>query len=80
MNEELLCLTFGKYGPLASVKIMWPRTDEEKSRNRMCGFVAFMCRADGGEALDALNGSFLMYLLSHFPNPSYSNVMTDNSS
>eukprot|EP00117_Sycon_ciliatum_P015546 scpid41385/ scgid15341/ U2 snRNP-associated SURP motif-containing protein; 140 kDa Ser/Arg-rich domain protein; U2-associated protein SR140 len=60
MNEELLCLTFGKFGPLASVKIMWPRTDEEKARNRMCGFVAFMCREDGGKALDALNGKEVM--------------------
>ena len=47
---------FGKYGPLASVKIMWPRTDEEKSRNRNCGFVAYMLRKDGEKALKSLNG------------------------
>lgn len=35
---------FGKYGPLASIKIMWPRTDEEKARGKNCGFVAFMNR------------------------------------
>ena len=29
----------GKYGAIASVKVMWPRTEEEKRRNRNCGFV-----------------------------------------
>ena len=47
---------FGKYGPLASVKIMWPRTEEEKARNRNCGFVAYMRRKDGEKALNALKG------------------------
>lgn len=49
---------FGKYGPLASIKIMWPRSDEEKSRGRNCGFVAFMNRRDGDRAMKALNGRF----------------------
>jgi hypothetical protein len=44
MNEQELCKVFGKFGPLASVKIMWPRTTEEKARGRLCGFVAFMKR------------------------------------
>lgn len=58
---------FGKYGPLASVKIMWPRTEEEKARNRNCGFVAYMRRKDGEKALNALKGwtkfsfSFLVF-------------------
>lgn len=47
---------FGKYGPLASIKIMWPRSDEEKARQRNCGFVAFMSRKDGERALKNLNG------------------------
>lgn len=47
---------FGKYGPLASVKIMWPRTEEEKSRNRNCGFVAYMRRKDGDKAIKDLSG------------------------
>lgn len=50
---------FGKYGPLASVKIMWPRTEEEKARNRNCGFVAYMRRKDGEKALNALKGQIL---------------------
>ncbi|KAL8618876.1 hypothetical protein ACOMHN_000883 [Nucella lapillus] len=56
MTETQLCEVFGKYGPLASVKIMWPRTDEERSRGRNCGFVAFMNRKDGERALNALRG------------------------
>lgn len=56
---------FGKYGPLASIKIMWPRSDEEKARQRNCGFVAFMSRKDGERALKNLNGkiTFLGLLL-----------------
>ncbi|CAG2113273.1 unnamed protein product [Medioppia subpectinata] len=60
MTEPQLCQLFGKYGPLASVKIMWPRSDEERSRNRNCGFVAFMNRKDGERALKTLNGKEIM--------------------
>lgn len=34
-----------------SVKIMWPRTPEEKSRNRHSGFVCFVNRPDAEDAL-----------------------------
>lgn len=51
---------FGKYGPLASVKIMWPRSEEEKSRGRNCGFVAFMSRKDAERALRGLSGKDVM--------------------
>lgn len=57
MNEEMLCQEFGRFGPLASVKIMWPRTDEERARERNCGFVAFMNRRDAERALKNLNGN-----------------------
>ncbi|XP_047205507.1 U2 snRNP-associated SURP motif-containing protein isoform X1 [Girardinichthys multiradiatus] len=60
MNEEMLCQEFGRYGPLASVKIMWPRTDEERARERNCGFVAFMNRRDAERALKNLNGKIIM--------------------
>ncbi|XP_028833766.1 U2 snRNP-associated SURP motif-containing protein isoform X2 [Denticeps clupeoides] len=60
MNEEMLCQEFGRYGPLASVKIMWPRTDEERARDRNCGFVAFMTRRDAERALKHLNGKMIM--------------------
>lgn len=51
---------FGKYGPLASIKIMWPRSEEERARGRNCGFVAYMSRRDAERALRALNGKDVM--------------------
>uniref|UniRef100_A0A3P8WXF8 Zgc:163098 n=1 Tax=Cynoglossus semilaevis TaxID=244447 RepID=A0A3P8WXF8_CYNSE len=60
MNEEILCKEFGKYGPLASVKIMWPRTDEERCRTSNRAFVAFMTRKDAERALAALDGKTIM--------------------
>ncbi|XP_058483040.1 U2 snRNP-associated SURP motif-containing protein [Solea solea] len=60
MNEEILCKEFGKYGPLASVKIMWPRTDEERCRTSNRAFVAFMTRRDAERALAALDGKVVM--------------------
>ena len=60
MNEEQLCEVFGKFGPLASVKVMWPRTEEERARGRNCGFVAFMNRRDSERALHNLEGTDVM--------------------
>lgn len=56
VNENQLCDIFGKFGPLASIKIMWPRTDEERARNRNSGFVAYMSRIDAERALKNLTG------------------------
>ncbi|XP_060536937.1 U2 snRNP-associated SURP motif-containing protein isoform X2 [Cylas formicarius] len=56
ISEPQLMEIFGRYGPLASIKIMWPRSDEEKARGRNCGFVAYMSRKDGERALKSLNG------------------------
>lgn len=60
MTEQQLCEVFGKFGPLASIKIMWPRTEEERSRGRNCGFVAYMNRKDGDRAMNALMGKFML--------------------
>ncbi|KAG0268532.1 U2 snRNP-associated SURP domain-containing protein [Actinomortierella ambigua] len=56
VNEEQLCMEFAKYGPIASIKIMWPRTQEEIDRNRNCGFVSFMERQDAAQALKDMDG------------------------
>ncbi|KAK3152304.1 hypothetical protein QOZ80_2BG0157050 [Eleusine coracana subsp. coracana] len=56
VDENFLLRTFGRFGPIASVKIMWPRTEEENRRQRNCGFVAFMNRADGQTAKDEMHG------------------------
>ena len=42
VNEDVLKKEFGRFGPLASVKIMWPRDDDQRRRGRNCGFVAYM--------------------------------------
>ncbi|XP_014215051.2 U2 snRNP-associated SURP motif-containing protein [Copidosoma floridanum] len=60
ITEQQLMEIFGRFGPLASIKIMWPRSDEEKARQRNCGFVAFMSRRDGERALKNLNGRDIM--------------------
>ena len=62
MSEQQLCELFGRYGPLASVKIMWPRTDDERARGRNCGFVAFMNRKDGERALNSIKGKIVSFL------------------
>lgn len=44
-------------GDLYSVKIMWPRTPEERARNRHTGFVCFMNRSDAEDAMRACDES-----------------------
>lgn len=60
ITEQQLMEIFGRYGPLASIKIMWPRSEEEKQRGRNCGFVAYMSRIDAERALRCLNGRDVM--------------------
>ena len=45
VDEEVLKKEFGRFGPIASVKIMWPRDDDQRRRGRNSGFVAFMVSA-----------------------------------
>lgn len=56
IDESFLLRTFGRFGPIASVKIMWPRSDDEKRRARNSGFVAFMKRKDAEAAKDEMSG------------------------
>jgi RNA recognition motif-containing protein len=51
VTEEMLLDLFSKFGPVNSVKVMWPRTEEEKIRKRNCGFVSFVYRRDAEDAL-----------------------------
>lgn len=45
VTEDILMETFGRYGPLASVKVMWPRNEEERAtKMHNSGFVGFMVR------------------------------------
>ncbi|CAG9462980.1 unnamed protein product [Pedinophyceae sp. YPF-701] len=56
VDEGILLREFGHYGPIASVKVMWPRCEEEVRRGRNTAFVAFMRREDAEKALEGLNG------------------------
>lgn len=51
VTEELLCEIFGKFGEINSIKILWPRTDEEKIRKKNCAFVSYKKRSDASDAL-----------------------------
>jgi U2-associated protein SR140 len=62
VTEDLIMKTFGKFGPVSSVKVMWPRTEEEKGKTRLCGFVNMMHRRDAEAARDGLNNKDLMGL------------------
>jgi hypothetical protein len=45
VTEDILMETFGRYGPLASVKVMWPRLEEDRATKvHNSGFVGFMVR------------------------------------
>ncbi len=59
-NEDLIARTFTVHGAIASVKIMWPRTDEERARERNSGFVQFMERRSAERAKNALDGTTLL--------------------
>lgn len=50
VTEEVLGDRFSEYGDILSVKIMWPRNDEQRARNRNCGFVSFRRRKDAEDA------------------------------
>lgn len=45
---------FSPFGKVYSIKIMWPRTDEERARKRNCGFVSFWRREDAVNAKRAM--------------------------
>ncbi len=55
--EEHLSRIFGRYGSILSVKIMWPRNDDERARGRNTGFVSFVKRRDAERALGELKDS-----------------------
>ncbi len=57
VSEAALCELFGAHGALASVKVMWPRSEAELARGNLTGFVAFMRRDDAEAALAALNNA-----------------------
>lgn len=61
IDETTLLREFGRFGPIGSVKIMWPRGEEHIRRRNSNnnGFIAFMCRKDAENARNALDGVML---------------------
>jgi len=59
-SESDLMPYFGRFGPLASVKIMYPRSEEEKLKGRNCAFVAFCCRKDAERCMSKLQNTEYM--------------------
>ncbi|EQC39580.1 hypothetical protein SDRG_03014 [Saprolegnia diclina VS20] len=55
ITEDALRTIFEEYGAIYSVKIMWPRNDEERLRGRLTGFVCFRRRDDADDARVHLN-------------------------
>lgn len=67
ITEKELCRLFGKFGPLGSVKIMWPRSEDERQRGFLTGFVAYMTRMDADRAMMCLKGRKKVYFFMLFP-------------
>jgi len=60
VTEIVLFHEFSVFGPVASVKIMWPYDDEQRMRGRNTGFVCFLKRVDAEAALLSLNGKEIL--------------------
>jgi U2-associated protein SR140 len=60
VTEEMLVKAFCRYGEVESVKIMWPRTEEERKRKRNCGFVKYFKYEAAYLAKEALNEKMLL--------------------
>lgn len=57
IDEASLARKFSQFGDIASVKIMWPRTQEANDRQHNSGFVLFMRRRDAEDAMNELQGA-----------------------
>uniref|UniRef100_A0A6B2KZC9 U2 snRNP-associated SURP motif-containing protein n=1 Tax=Arcella intermedia TaxID=1963864 RepID=A0A6B2KZC9_9EUKA len=55
VNEEILFGEFNKFGPIASLRILWPKGDEERHRPTNSGFVCFIHRKDAEKAMNELD-------------------------
>lgn len=55
VTENDLIHEFSRFGDLASVKIMYPRSDRERFAESMTGFVCFMHENDGVSAVQQLD-------------------------
>jgi len=56
-TEEQISQTFGQFGRIASVKVMYPRTEFDRARNLLTGFVAYTTREDAEKAKATMEGT-----------------------
>ena len=56
VTEELLQEKFGKFGPVSSIKIMYPRSEQQRMRGYNCAFVQFGKRASAERAKAQMEG------------------------
>jgi U2-associated protein SR140 len=59
LNENALLVEFGKFGPIASIKIMWPWSDDQRARGHNVAFVAFTTRQHAENAMMAVQGTMI---------------------
>jgi hypothetical protein len=57
LTETAITRYFSQFGDLHSVKIMWPRTAEDRARNRVSGFFCYKRRGDANDAMEACSDS-----------------------
>jgi RNA recognition motif-containing protein len=57
LTEEAIIEVFARFGDLLSLKVMWPRTVEERERNRVSCFVCYRYRRDAEAAMHACSES-----------------------
>ncbi|CAE7777846.1 U2surp [Symbiodinium pilosum] len=55
-TEELISREFGRFGEITSIKIMYPRNEQQRQRGMNSGFVQFKTRAQAEYARLKLNG------------------------
>eukprot|EP01028_Stygiella_incarcerata_P004358 TRINITY_DN194_c0_g1_i1.p1 TRINITY_DN194_c0_g1~~TRINITY_DN194_c0_g1_i1.p1 ORF type:complete len:668 (-),score=204.53 TRINITY_DN194_c0_g1_i1:50-2053(-) len=60
ITEEVLLQEFGRFGDIGSVKVMWPRSDVERQRGHVSGFVCFMHRKDAEVAKREMEGAKIL--------------------
>mmetsp|Transcript_11659 Transcript_11659/g.19902 ORF Transcript_11659/g.19902 Transcript_11659/m.19902 type:complete len:605 (-) Transcript_11659:31-1845(-) len=58
-TEDELYDVFSPFGPLASIKILRPFSEEERSRKTLRGFVAYLNRKSAERALQQVRGVFI---------------------
>jgi U2-associated protein SR140 len=59
VTEELLVRIFSKYGEIESIKLMLPRSEEERKRKRNCAFIKFFKYEAAENAKEELGERFL---------------------